>query len=281
MFKFTLTIATSAFLLMSGMTDLFAMALLDDGDGKPGKQLVLAKTEEAEPGPINHMPKDRMTVIFMEASKDTNPRRLTSVCKPWYSIMREDNIPQGAELHYSPTNILHSTMNPFMQQCMNTFWEYQFYNGILRYMPTDDGQSVTLKFADLNKEGTFDLSACGNTGQNLVITKSMDRFFKIEGENKDKAMILVTPRSLVEQRINTSPSHPLAARMADWDADKAPVGIFWRWGNFNTLVDYLTHASISKISSMNLYENWSVGLEARSWTVFGSVEMCKDFHVYF
>lgn len=159
---------------------------------------------------------------------------------------------------YETVKLHYSDMNPFMQRCMNTYWESRFYNGVLRYTPTDGSAGVTLKFADLNEEGTFDLSACGNTGQYLVITTSMDRFFQIQGENIHKTVILVTPRSFVEQGINTSPSHPFAAHMAGWDVDKAPVGMFWRWANFTNLtwVDYLTNADMFKISSVNLYGNW-------------------------
>jgi hypothetical protein len=239
MFKFALTIATSAFLFMLGATDLFAMELDDDHSA------------------IRHsVPADVMGTILKEASKDNNPRHLTSVCKFWYSVIRENQDTQQ-KLQYT-------TMNPFMQECMNTYWEHQFYNGILHYTPTDGSNTVTLKFADLNEEGTFDLSACGNTGQYLIITTSMDRFFKIEGGNKDKTVILVTPRSLVEQGINTSPSHPFAAHMAGWNADKASVGMFWRWGNDMDLswVDYLTTSSMTNISSKNLYENWRA---SRRW----------------
>jgi hypothetical protein len=234
MFKFTLTITTSAFLFMSGTADLFAMEpLFDDHDTKS-----LAT--------IDRMPKD----IMQEMSKHVNPRHLITICKHWYSVMREGNIPQGAELHYS-------TMNPFMQKCMNTYWENLFYNGILQYTPTDGSKGVTSKFSGLkDKDGTFDLSTCGDTGKYLVITTNMDRFFKIQEENKDKTVILITPRSLVEQR--TAPDHPFATHMAGWDADNAPVGMFWRWGNDKNLawVDSLTTEKMMGISACNLFENW-------------------------
>lgn len=268
MFKFTLTIATSAFLFMSGTADLFAMELLDDGDGKPGNQLVIARTEDTKPDPINHMPKDLMGVIFIETSKLKNPRHLTSVCKHWYSIMREDNIPQGAELHYSATNLLHTAMNPFMQRCMETYWENLFYNGILRYTPLDNNgkviegrAAVTLKFSGLKKTSrTFDLSACGDRGRLLLITESMDRFLQVTHGPLSKTTILVALRHLVEQEIKSQghpQDHPFASLMKEWDADKAPVGMFWRGGNNDNLaqVDNLTTASMNVLSSKNLYGN--------------------------
>lgn len=235
MFKITLTIATSVVLLMSGAADLFAMEPLEDESKVT----------------ISHMPKDVTKLILAEASKDVNPRRLVSVCKSWYNIIRKNNSPQRAELHYS-------TMNPFMKESMNTYWENLFYNGVLKYTPTDDGQTVSLKFSDLNEDGTFDLSACGNKDRYLVITTKMDRFFKVGEENENKVVVLITPRYLVEQRITASPTHPVAALMADGDPDKAPMNMFWRWGNDTNLtdVDYLTTASAREISSRNLYENW-------------------------
>jgi hypothetical protein len=116
MFKFTLTITTSAFLFMSGAADLFAMEPLED-------------THNNASVTINHIPADIMKVIFIDASKGTNPRHLASVCNHCYSVMRENNLPKvAAELHYPATNILGSTMNPFMQKCMNIYWENQFGN---------------------------------------------------------------------------------------------------------------------------------------------------------
>lgn len=297
MFKFTLTIATSAFLFMSGTADLFAMdpPPLGDGDSKSGRQLV--RLTKPCPAPLHNLETDLQELIFNELLKD-NPRSLLRISGAWYRFMREDNVPQDAELHYS-------SMNLFMKECMNTFWKHQFYNGILRYTPINGGQAGTYKFADLNKEGTFDLSACGNTGQHIVITQSMGRFFKSKGENAEKTVILITPRYLVEQEIitqkvqNQTPiylllqqvlhpdvakkcmsfydrlnsAHPFAHLMVGWDADKAPFGIFWRWGNDKNLTcDYLTTDSASMISSCNLLENWQKSVIAtRAGQVFAWV----------
>ncbi|MBA3814764.1 MAG: hypothetical protein H0X26_09865 [Alphaproteobacteria bacterium] len=259
MFKVNLAISTSVFLFISSAADLFAMEPLHDLDDKPGNQLFIARTEDAEPGPINHLPKDVMQVILIETSKDANPRRLTSVCKAWRVVLGLNENPYG-KLHYSITSPLHSTMNTFMQKCMDIYRENQYYHGILRYTPVEGGQVVTLKFLDF-KDGTFDLSTCGNTGQSLVITESIDRFFKVGKANKDKKVILIALRHLFEQEINTLPDQKFASHITAWDADKAPVGMFWRHGNDENLarVDYLTTAGMSEISSRNLYENWMNG----------------------
>ncbi|MBA3813807.1 MAG: hypothetical protein H0X26_04865 [Alphaproteobacteria bacterium] len=268
MFKFTLTIATSVFLLMSGAADLFAMDL-----------------DETEALGITHyVPQDVMGAILQEASKDNNPRHLTSICKSWYHVMRENQGPHGAELHYSTINPLHLTMNPFMKQCMNTYWENQFYNGILRYMPTDGGDPVTLKFSDLIKNEAFDLSACGDNGKHLVITRSMDRFFKIEEGYIAKTVILITPRYFVEQGIPDSTPQSFTALVAAWDPDVAPVGMLWRLDTVSDLshVNSLTTVGIGGISSCNLFENWqqSAGsrMVAEGW---GRAGRGKRFHVNF
>ena len=149
MFKLTLMIATFAFLVGASTDALFAM--LDDTDQSISNKAL---------GPILQMPHELMEVIFLETSKVKNPRHLTSVCKHWYSVMREDNIPKvAAELHYSATNILDSKiMNPFKQKCMNTYWQNLFYNGVLRYTPTYNSAEVTLKFSDFKNETLIYLS---------------------------------------------------------------------------------------------------------------------------
>lgn len=262
MLKSTLTTATSVFLLMSGAADLFAM---ESPDGDHDKALVT----------INHMPADIMKDIVTEATKDTNPRHLASVCKHWYSVMREDNIPQMSELHYS-------TMNPFMQEYMRTYWENLYYNGTLRYTPTDGSAAVTLKFSDF-KDGTFDLSACGYTGKYLVITTSMDHFFKVGKENEDKTVVAIMLRHRIQQEIKDSPEHPFSLLMAGWDPDKAPVGMFWRWINNTVLSCYdpLTTAGVSKISSRNLCENWKVRYVSGPTQGGMGIVMSNEFHVCF
>jgi hypothetical protein len=285
MMKSTLTIATSVFLLISGAADLFAMDDLNGKSGKQlviakyeviapapinymlpeilddnsGKQLVIAKSEDTEPGPINHMPKDVTEYLLNEIIKDVNPRCLTPVCKSWYSFIREAdvNADQIAELHYSATNILHLTMNPFMKKCMHTYWDNLFYNGNLRYTPTDGGQAVSLKFSDL-KDGTFDLSKCGDAGKYLVITENIARFFNV---GEDKTLVGIMPCHRVLQEIKDLPEHPFFPLKATLDPDKASVLLFWRDGDNTNLkrFDYLITASVRDISSRNLYENWVGG----------------------
>lgn len=266
MFKFTLTIATSVFFLTSSAADLFAMETMDNPDGKPGKQLVIAMTEDAEPGPIHHLPKDLMEVIFIETSKDTNPknrnpRRLAYVCKSWFNCMRENSFDTllGTKNKQYVEKLGYLAMNPFMQTCMDIHLDNLHYKGILQFTPTDGSAAVTNKFSGLkNTNGTFNLSECEYTDQYLVITESMNQFFKVGEENKYKTVIGIMPCHRILQEIKNSPEHPFYPLLANLDPDKAPVLLFWRWGSDTNLTcfDYLTTASVCEVSSRNLYENW-------------------------
>src|SRR5262245_9518553 len=80
----------------------------DDLNGKfrnqSSKQLVIAKTEDSSPRPINHIPVEIMKLIF---EKGINPRDLVFVCKDWNSILCVGNVLENdGTLHYSG-------MNPF------------------------------------------------------------------------------------------------------------------------------------------------------------------------
>jgi hypothetical protein len=149
-------------------------------------------------------------------------------------------------------------MNAFMQLCMHIYWDNLFYNGNFDYAPTNGSTPVTSKFPGLNKDGVVDLSTCGDAGKYLVITTSMNQFFKVGEENKDKTVVGIMPCYRVLQEIQNSPKHPFFPLMAHLNPDKAPVVLFWRWGNETNLTwfDHLTTASMREISSRNLYENW-------------------------
>ena len=270
MFKYTKKIVIAASLLAFYSGQLYAMNPdgTDDEDNQPKRTAVVATTgtPESQHGII----RDVLKLIFAEASKSTHPRRLAAVCRHWNSVMREN----------SPVNrmgVPYANLNPFMQACMNTYWENRFYNGVLQYNPPQNGAIQDLRFSDLDDpfKGTFNLQGCGNVAGDLVITTDPERFFKIRGENEDRVVILIALRHLIEQAINSTEAHPLVSVMDSWNADEAPAGIFWRWGNYQDLTwfDYLTVRSWAEISSTNLFENWKkrrrgrgeCAVSARTW----------------
>jgi hypothetical protein len=242
-------------------------------DGEIGMSIVRVPTPC--PAPLNSLPKDLQELIFNKVLEN-NPRHLLRISKDWYKFIREqENISDGTELRYL------INMNPFMKACMQTYWENAFYNGVLRYTSTNDGPVVELKFLDLknkDQKGTFDLSACGNTGDHLVITINPDRFCEIEGANKDKTVTAIVPYHWIKKITESNTDHPLASLMAGWDPDIAPIGMFWRYGNLTDLtrVDSLTNARMSVISGCNLFELWAGHARFRGGGVLaGSYVSCQ------
>ena len=152
-----------------------------------------------------------------------------------------------------------------------------------------NGEEISLRFLGLEDvfKGTFDLATCGNTANDLVITTDVERFFKVREENEDKVVILIALRQLVEQKINFS-AEPFEPIMEEWDVSKAPVGIFWRWGNQSdsSFFDYLTAPSLFVLSSKDLYENWYTGAKrgvGRAWAagVFARARAACGTHFMF
>nr|MBA3814887.1 hypothetical protein [Alphaproteobacteria bacterium] len=133
----------------------------------------------------------------------------------------------------------------------------QLLNATLVFKPNpkkDDGMK-SFKISTTLFKGPLDLSECGDVVNNLVITTDPAVFFD-KDHYKDKFLILMTIRSMIEKKINST-AWLLKWIMNDWKEDTAPVGIFWRWGHWNNLTwyDHLTTASLDDISSKNLYEN--------------------------
>jgi hypothetical protein len=137
----------------------------------------------------------------------------------------------------------------------------QFLKGTVVYRPdpkSDEGM-IELKISDLVNplEGPFDLSGCGDTGKYLSISTGYRKEMKLE--NKDKLEIWLSPRFMIEKKIQSSASHHQPI-MDNWKEDTAPIGILWSWGGWNDLswYDYLTSKNAMEISSKNLFENWCV-----------------------
>ncbi len=118
-------------------------------------------------------------------------------------------------------------------------------------------------------KGTVDLSACGdNTASSLRITTDLSNFFAVEKKNP-KVNILIASHFLIKKYIFTT-AIQFAQLLEDWNKDKAPVGIFWRWSGEDDLsrFDYLTSATLLDVASKNLYENWCASCPARPSHLF-------------
>lgn len=251
--KLTLAITMMAFCI--GQVCASGPRSSNEVEDEQVQQPAVASAEAKDPRFGGLLPRGPMELIMVKAAdKGTNPRHLAFVCCWWHDVLRENNLPQG-ELKYS-------AMNPFMQKCMQRYWERRFYDGALLYRPTpgNDEGMITMDIASLRDPfcDTFDLSTCKDRSNFVVITTDMKRFFEVGGKNQGRVVILFILHGLAAQKVKSTPNHPFASTMDGWNPDKAPVGIFWRWGNDANLTwcDYLTVRSLDGISSENLLENW-------------------------
>lgn len=263
MFKFSkkIAIAASFVAIYSGQFAAFASESLD-GTGNESKQLVVASGSGIDP--VNRLPADVMKLILAKASQETNPGHLASVNSFWRNMMRDN-------ADY-PTILNGDNLNPSMKACMQIWGQNEgmrrFPNAVLRYTDPNTKAVQDLPFSNLADpfKGTFDLSACGRSSADLVITTDIDRFFTVGGENAWKVVILISPYRLVKQEVS-SQGHPFGPLMKSWDGVQAPAGIFWRWGSSNDLTefDYLVTSSLEEISRENLSMNWDKSARSVSW----------------
>lgn len=198
--------------------------------------------------------------ILPHLSKKINPATLRLVCRQWRGLLDAGKNP-------AVQNIFNQ-QGPLMQICMNNWWAERFKNGVLRHTSPYNKEGINLSFSSLGSvfSGTFELSACGDRSQYVVITTDVERFFQIRGANEGKVVILVAPRSVIEQQLSAA-AQPFVSIMDGWDVAKAPVGIFWRFGDDDDLTsfDHLTKLSLAVISSQNLSKNWEKSYAFQKW----------------
>ncbi len=129
-------------------------------------------------------------------------------------------------------------------------------------------------------EGTFDLSDCGDTGKYLSISTGYRKGLK--AENANKIEIWLTPKFLANKK--TAQHLHL---MSSWNAEKAPVGVFWTFGKWTDLgwYDYLAVDSLENFGSEDLFEKWARAQHTRGWKereyLQSLVFVAAAFHVSF
>jgi hypothetical protein len=210
---------------------------------------------------FNNLPRPVKALIFEYAARDTNPGNLRLVSKDWQRTM------DGKEVKVTGQGTTYAKIGPVWKKCVHAWYgatgheEFlnQFLGGKLVYKPNKDNQCgmIELKILDLPNPfaGTFDLSKCGNIGKELAIMTGF-RKKKIK-TNKNKVEVWFAPRFLIEKSQSSTGNH-FEETLKKWDEKAAPLGIFYTWGNWNTLsrYEYLTDKTPSQISNKNLYENW-------------------------
>lgn len=287
MFKSTLTIATSVFLLMSGADDLFAMEpLYDDHSVERTSNKTLAplspemcqKLDDVKPLIVYH-------AAFAQCLDNKLPVNLALVCKDWFKIIE--------------------TQMQVDQPCYKAWYGaighediYEtFLQGVLLYrpIPNSDEGMIKINISDLKDtlpegtsrkllkknplEGTFDLSTCGDAGKYLVISSGYRK--GINPDNKDKIEIWIAPHFMIEKKIANAPH--LKCILGNWDENAAPVGVFFTGsGDADEYFDYCTSKDIKFIAENNLFNIWTEGaLRARGSRLVRHRPRAATFHVSF
>ena len=155
-----------------------------------------------------------------------------------------------------------------------------------------NGEKATFNINNLVKDGCIDLSneIFGDASTYLLITTEPEQFFSIK-TNSEKLVMLIAPRFLIEEKIESSAEH-FKPIIDSWKEEHAPIGIFWRmkrWANLGWY-SYLTSEDVTEISKNNIFEllwhNASVWM--RGWSVpalhtvwHGSSDITEKLHVHF
>ena len=256
--------STHELVVASSLTTIDVARQLGDEVTEPGDSMFQAG-----------LPVEAMQLIFTHASNiGVNPDDLASVCLHWNYVMRGNALP-NVKLNYS-------SMNNFMKNCMQLYWAAPLKSGTLSYTDPETKEVKRMKISDFEDplNGTFDLSGCGDRHSKVRITTSVEEFFKVGGENEDRLVVLANTHDLI---------HGLHAEkfegIKNWDPVVAPVGLFWRWGNWEDLswYDYLTTSSIDDVASVDLYENWAKSrptARLRAECVGGERRRWPDSHVF-
>jgi len=249
MFKFTLAIATSAFLFVSSAADLFAMLPLDeDHSGQRTSNKASATISPTNSSELSMETESRIIeyTAFGQCMNNKSPLNLKLVCHAWLEET-EYHMRQGKPCWKAWYGVIGH------EDIYETF-----LNGVLTYRPnpySDEG-AIKLKISELSNplEGIFDLSKFGDIGIYGDIGKTLlisTGYRKVNPDNKSLEEIWIAPHFLIEKKIATAPY--FSGIMKDWNKNVAPVGVFFApRGNPNIYLDYCTSKDLAFISKNNL-----------------------------
>ena len=117
-----------------------------------------------------------------------------------------------------------------------------------------NGEKATFNINNLVKDGCIDLSneIFGDASTYLLITTEPEQFFSIN-KNGSKLVILIAPRFLIEEKIESSAEH-FKPIIDSWKEEQAPIGIFWRMQSWDDLrdYDYQTSKNVTELYKNNL-----------------------------
>lgn len=128
-------------------------------------------------------------------------------------------------------------------------------NATLEYTNLQTKENVSFKIGTKVKDGMIDLSdkAFGDVAKYLVITTDPRAFFA--DTHKNKLLILIAPWSLIHDNLSSPSCAPFQPIMKDWNEKIAPIGIFWRDGNWDnkSWYHYQIKFTMEQITQKTLY----------------------------
>ncbi len=262
-------------------------------EGKPEKSAVTAKRKSNETSQEQCLFEEMLHVelrdliiqraVEGQCLENKSPVHLALVCKRWGEIVKD-----LMTVNRPAWKAWHGILTPEDEKTYQTF-----LNGKLVYRPKDgsDEGMIELKISDLKNPlgSSFDLSSCGKTGQYLSIATGYRQGKK--DENASKVEVWFTPRFLADIKLTSmAENHHLRAiiKGGNWDAARAPIGIFWTYGGWNAkdqmgYCNYLTVESNDELSSENLLKKYQkCTCAAPTFTTgYALPAPHSDFHISF
>lgn len=215
----------------------------DDTAAKTPKEAVLA-SNEVHIASFGGQDRNVLQNILTRVADDgeTKPGDLRLVCRHW-----KENIDIGLPKHKDGSlnlkDIFYKDLSRVWQRIVQTAYgglehkdTYDMLAKVaLVYKAGREGvfKYEELPFLDMKNpfNGVLNLPDSYRGASQILITTSVDEFFKVNEEDKSKLIILVSPYGAIKNLY--------AARFgettADWDPTIAPIGMFFRFGNWKDL----------------------------------------------
>ncbi len=200
-----------------------------------------------------------------ETSKKQERRELTStekenahkmmLMKQYFEDMAKEEVKEEERLPVVPRDVQNVIGGTLHEVSANPV-----LNGELVYTP-QKGEKKLFKIMELIKEdGSIDLSnkdVFGDAADHLLITTDPEKFFNVI-QNSKRLIILIAPKFLIEEKLESPAVKHFQPIMGKWKEDKAPIGIFFRMESWDDLsgYDYLTNVNLVTLSENNLFKNW-------------------------
>lgn len=270
----------------------------------------ITSTQEKNTSPFQDLPLELKALILEMAAFDIGAdnkslSNLALVCTDWNdNIVKNETYGINISMKKAFWRGVYNITNP---QDIADF--ERFYKGSLIYRPIPESDEGMIKWSisDLSNplEGKFDLSQLGSLPGSLAQLVSLlgssahlgsfEQALSIStgyrkgllSEYKNKAELFFTPRFLVNTKIPPS-HHVKVVSDQNWDASKAPVGVFFTHEADIVLSRgmgccwYFTAESMGELGSENLFEKCKKSEHVGNIKTYSPVWWCaQHFHISF